>query len=358
MIPLFTSHPVLAASLPYLSIGDFPTPVEPLAGLSKELGRKDLFIKRDDISGRVYGGNKVRKLEFLLADAKKQGAVRVITTGAAGSNHALATALYARAAGLKSTLVLSEQPSSPVVRGNLLADFVAGAEMLYEERYERIAGIIAEKVAQYEKTEGQTPYVVPAGGSSPLGAVGYVNAAFELKEQIDKGVIAEPSVIVVPLGTMGTAAGLLLGLKAAGLQSELVAVRVVPPAVANKGKFDSLFKAITTLLTHGDQSMPVFGAPEADRAFCNDYYGPGYGVASKEVVAAIDLLQRTDGVHLDETYSGKAFAAFLAMARDRSGRDGPLVFWNTKNSRVTPVETGSIDFHSLPAPFHKYFNQA
>jgi D-cysteine desulfhydrase len=354
-LPLFTRFPALAETLPHLSLGSMPTPVSPLAGLSRKLRRNNLFIKRDDLSGLVYGGNKVRKLEFLLADAKKQGAVRVITNGAAGSNHALATALYAQRAGLRATLVLSEQTPSPAIAGNLLADACAGAEMIYVERYNDIAAAVAEKVSQYKKTEGRAPYEIPAGGSSPLGAIGYVNAAFELWEQIDKGAIPEPGAIVVAFGTMGTAAGMLLGMKAAGLRAKLVAVRVVPAFVANGEKFTALFGTVNALLRSFDPSVPVFSPQDDDYTLCNDYYEPGYGSASKEVTDAIAALERSDGIHLDITYSGKAFAAFYALARDIAGNDVPLLFWNTKNSRELSKASALIDYHTLPAGFHKYF---
>lgn len=357
MIPLFNRFPLLENTLPYLSIGNFPTPVDPLARLGEKLNRKNLFIKRDDISGLVYGGNKVRKLEFLLADAKRAGAVRVITSGAAGSNHALATALYARQAGLKATLILSQQEPSPVVCGNLLADAFAGAEMVYEEEYGAIASVIDAQIRRHEQAEGRQPYLIPAGGSSPLGAMGYVNAAFELKDQIDNKADPEPAAIVVALGTMGTAAGLLLGIKAAGLKTKLVGVRVVPPVVASGDKFTSLFRAMNALLMKHDPSIPEFSLSDGDFTISHDYYEPGYGSASQKVASAIAALERTEGIHLDITYSGKAFAAFYDMARKNTFADGPLLFWNTKNSRELPEESKKIDFRTLPGGFHKYFDE-
>lgn len=357
MIPLFNAFPALAAKLSYTSIGCFPTPVEPLAGLSIKLKRKNLFVKRDDLSGQVYGGNKVRKLEFLLADAKRAGAVRVITSGAAGSNHALATALYARQAGLKATLVLSHQEPSPLVCGNLLADAFAGAEMVYEEEYGALASVIDAQITRYERAEGRPPYLIPAGGSSPLGAMGYVNAALELKEQIDKSVLPEPAAIVVALGTMGTAAGLLLGIKAAGLKTKLVGIRVVPPVVASIDKFSGLFGAMNALLMKHDPSIPEFALSDGDFTISHDYYEPGYGSASKKVESAIAALELTEGIHLDITYSGKAFAAFYDMTRKNARDDAPLLFWNTKNSRELPEESRKIDYHTLPVGFHKYFSE-
>ena len=268
MIPLFAKFPNLKDRLPHTPIGSFPTPVARLEGLSRETGASGLFVKCDDESGRIYGGNKVRKLEFLLADAVRQKAARVITTGAAGSNHALATAVYAKAAGLKATLVLFDQPTSSLVRNNLLMDAYCGADMVFEETFGKLAARFPEIVKSYEALDGHVPYVIPAGGSSPLGAVGYVNAAFELKGQIDRGTLPEPEAIFLPLGTMGTAAGLMLGLKAAGLGSRVVAVRVVPPVVANSGKLAALFDETLTLLRGLDPSFPLSAFPAENSGIC------------------------------------------------------------------------------------------
>jgi D-cysteine desulfhydrase len=354
MIPLFSAYPNLQNNLPHLPIGSFPTPVEKLDGLCRTLGTDGLFVKRDDVSGRIYGGNKVRKLEFLLADALRQKAVRVITTGAAGSNHALATALYAKAAGLKATLALFEQPPSPVVRDNLLMDAFTGADMVYEERFGRLAARFGDIVKHYEDLDGRAPYVIPAGGSSALGAVGYVNAAFELKEQIGRGELPEPAAIYLPVGTMGTAAGLMLGLRAAGVKSSVVPVRVAPAEVANSERFAQLFTEIAALLRGLDPSFPARALAREETGLSHDYFEPGYGVASQEVVAMVALAERTDGLHLDTTYSGKAFAAFVAAAH---AAPGPLLFWNTKNSRALPNEALALDYRVLPAPLHRYFEE-
>jgi D-cysteine desulfhydrase len=355
MIPLMNAFPGLNGRLPHLQLGEFPTPIEPLAGLASQLGRKNLFIKRDDLSGAAYGGNKIRKLEFLLADAKEKGAVRVITTGAAGSNHALATALYSKQAGLAATLVLGEQPPGAVVRDNLLMDAYLGAEMVYEEDYARLHGVIDGLMQKYTALDGVAPYRIPAGGSSVTGGIGFVNAAFELREQIRQGVMDEPAAIVVALGTMGTAAGLLLGLKAAGLKSRVIAARVIFSVIANPVKFKTLFTGINEKLRALDPAFPIVIYPKNDIVFCDDYYEPGYGLAPKKVFDALSLIEQTDSIHLDITYTGKAFAAFLDEAN--KGGDAPILFWNTKNSRDLPVESKKIDYHTLPEAFHKYFTE-
>ena len=257
MPPLFSSYPALQKRLPWVSLGTLPTPVERLTGLCGKCGRNDLYIKRDDVSADPYGGNKVRKLEFLLADAENQGAVRVITSGAAGSNHSLATALYARNRGLAATLVLFDQPPSPSVRDNLLMDAAAGAEMVYRERYHEYDATIAELMQRYSKREGRAPYLIVPGGSSPTGALGFVNAMFELKQQIERNEAPEPAAIYVPLGTMGTAAGMYLGVRAARLRSRLVGVRVTPLNLADWEQFAVLCRQTCDLLHSLDPSFPA-----------------------------------------------------------------------------------------------------
>ena len=355
MIPLFTRYPDVQNGLPYRALGTFPTPCMRLSGLEKELQREGLFIKRDDMSGQLYGGNKVRKLEFLLGKALTSGASRIITSGAAGSNHALATALYAQHLGLKSVLMLFSQPASSMVCKNLLADFYADAEMHYDTTYESHLRSLKAMLRHYEKHDGRAPYVIPAGGSSVEGTVGYVNAAFELADQIAAGDLPLPSRIVVATGTMGTAAGLLLGLKAAQVSSKLTAVRVVPSFVASVDALLSLSNDVNRLLHDADRRFPIINLRETDLDFEHSCFGTGYGEVSPQANYSVDLLLKTDGVELDGVYTGKACAAFLARAKDNSEKGSCLLFWNTKNSRPLPDTALNADYHRLPSGFHSYF---
>ena len=355
MIPLFERYPAIALRIPRLSFGEFPTPVERLPGLSRRVDRDDLYIKRDDLSSRVYGGNKVRKLEFLLADALKQGALAVITSGGAGSNHALATAIYGKKAGLKTVLMLFRQPNSHSVRHNLLMNLARGAELIHHDTYQEHTQAFEATVCRYESADGKTPYVIPLGGSSPMGAIGYVNAGLELAAQIAAGDIPPPSRIYLALGTMGTAMGLLLGLKAAGVKTNLQAVRAVPTYVAGIEKCHLLFNQTNELLREMDPSFPSCTLEPEDLTIRQEYFGEKYGLFTTEAVAAATLLKESDGIILDGTYTGKAGAAFLADVRSNS--DGPVLFWNTKNSRPLPPEALAADYRLLPVSLHCYFNE-
>ena len=191
MISLFEKYPLLRENLTYVPLGEFPTPVQRLERLGNQLGNIQLYIKRDDLSGKVYGGNKPRKLEFLLGNAIRSKAKEVITFGGVGSNHALATAIYARQLGLKSISMLMPQPNACYVRSNLLMSHFSGAEL-------HLCGAGLEspinmplvymattyQVLRHALKCGRLPQLIPAGGSSPLGVAGFVNAAFELKQQI------------------------------------------------------------------------------------------------------------------------------------------------------------------------------
>lgn len=355
MIPLFERYPRLAKKLPRFPFGDFPTPTEKLAGLSRRINRDNLYIKRDDLSSRTYGGNKVRKLEFLLADAQKRGVRQIITSGGAGSNHALATALYAKQVGLRAMLMLYEQPNSHSVRDNLLMDLYSKAELFHHDTYQKHLQAFEEAVRHYEIADGRKSYIIPLGGSSPMGAIGYVNAGFELAEQITAGEIPLPSRIYLALGTMGTATGLLLGLKAAGVKTHLHAVRVVPTYVADIDKCHILFRQTNELLCDLEPSFPLCTIESEELTICHEYFGEKYGMFTPEAMAAAVFLRESDEIALDGTYTGKACAAFVADARSNS--DGPMLFWHTKNSRLFPPGALEADYRLLPTSFHRYFTE-
>ena len=209
-LPLFRYHPELKEKLPWISLGTFPTPVHPLRQLSCE----NLWIKRDDQSSPVYGGNKVRKLEFILADARKRNTRHMVTFGGIGTNHGLATAIFCDRLGINCTLLLFRQPVSGHVKQNLLLFERYHAVTIYKKTRWRT---VLSYYLLHRIRHPDACYVF-AGGSNAAGTIGYVNAAFELKEQIGKGEIPAPAVVFCPVGSGGTVAGLSLGFALAGLQ--------------------------------------------------------------------------------------------------------------------------------------------
>ncbi len=347
MISLFEHYPALADALPHLSLADLPTPIEDAGAI----GRTRLLVKRDDLTGVLYGGNKVRKLEFLLGDAVRRNCRRVFTFGVAGSNHALATSVYATALGLQSVPLLTPQVNAAYTRRNLLYQQHAGARLRHfasESAAER-AGTLLERVARVGAMR------VKGGGSSPLGTVGYVNAGLELADQIRGGAAPRPDVIYVALGTMGTAAGLTLGLRAAGLDIPITMIRVVRDSIANRSTFHRLFAATASLLRSADPRFPRvhLGATEPD--IRHDHIGPGYARFTPEGMDAVAWAAGEKHIKLEGTYTGKAMAALRADAPALRGKTA--LFWNTYNSRPLPRAALEADWRGLPGDFHSYFTR-
>lgn len=364
MIPLFERYPMLREKLPYISLGEFPTPVQKLERLGAELGISQLYIKRDDLSGKVYGGNKPRKLEFTLGNALRSKAKEVITFGGAGSNHALATAIYARQVGLKSISMLMPQPNAHYVRQNLLMSHYCGAELhLYGVALESARSMLLIKIAtmyqllRHRLKSGHFPQFIPPGGSSPLGVIGFVNAAFELREQIANGEMPEPEYIYVACGTMGTAAGLTLGLRAAKLNSRVVSVRVTSEKFVNTREMIKLISKTNSLLHSLDASFPRFEFSEADIDIRHDYFGKRYALFTKEGMEAVSLMRVCEGIKLDGTYTGKTLAALKHDAKSGGLQVKAVLFWNTLNSKDFSDAISDLDYHDLPRCFHHYFKE-
>jgi len=357
MIPLFKYYPLLKNTLPYVSLGTFPTPIERLERLEKDISVNQLFIKRDDLSGEFYGGNKIRKLEFILGDALRKNAKEVLTFGFAGSNHAIATAIYAKHLGLKSISMLMPQPNAYYVRKNLLMSHYFGAELHQHNNLPILAMGTTYQLFRHKFKSGRFPSIIAAGGSSLLGVIGFVNAAFELKEQILEGTIPEPDSIYVALGTTGTATGLILGLKAAKLKSQVISVRVVDEKFASMRRIIKLFHKTNSHLHSLDSSFPKFELSSKDIDITHAFYGKQYALFTEKGMKAINLMYKHVGIKLDGTYTGKAFAALIDDAERQDLREKVILFWNTYNSRDYMDRLINADYHKLPQCFHRYFEE-
>jgi len=317
----------LAGRLQPLALADLPTPVERLAGVGEMTGNASLFIKRDDLSSRLYGGNKVRKLEFLLGKARREGSRTLVTVGGIGSNHLLATALHARAKGMRTVGVVFPQPENENVRRNLAADRAAGVELVQIPSKYSLPLYVAVTLARLRIEEGRLPELIPGGGSSPLGALGFVNAGLELGEQVRAGELPEPEAVFLPYGTGGTVTGLALGLGLGGLGTRVVAVRVIDALIANRPRMMLLVRRICGLLKSLGVAIPARAGRNIE--MLHTYFGPGYGHPTPEAERARDTFEREDEIALELTYTAKAAAAFLDRAR---AGGGPLLFWNTYSS--------------------------
>lgn len=354
--PIFSRCPALREGLPHIPLGTLPTPVVRLKVLERELGVGELWVKRDDLSGEHYGGNKVRKLEFLLADAVRRGAREVVTFGGVGSNHALATAIYGGRLGLQVTLFLNPQPNSSHVRRTLLADLAAGARVRLAADREDAQRQAALHVAEQELISGVAPYVIPMGGSSPLSAGALIDAGLELNMQAHQGELSAPDVVYAAMGSMGTVAGIGLGLAVAESAACVRGVAITSPEITSRAALRDLLanaaEAVYGLDSHCDCAVGVEPRVEV----VEGYLGDGYGWYSAEGIEAIRLAA-TEGITLDGTYTGKAFAALVADARSGALADAKVVFWNTFNSvDLGPLVEG-LDYRGLPEPLHRFFEE-
>jgi 1-aminocyclopropane-1-carboxylate deaminase/D-cysteine desulfhydrase-like pyridoxal-dependent ACC family enzyme len=331
---------------PRVALGTFPTPVErlPVSGVAREV-----WVKRDDLSAESYGGNKVRKLEFLLADARARDAGRIITAGALGSHHALATTVHGRKLDFPVTLVLSPQRPTEHVREVLLTDHALGADLRFVRRMEFIPwGLLRERIRHWP----ERPYMVPPGGSNALGTLGYVHAALELLDQVEAGEVPLPRRVHVACGTMGTVAGLALGFTLRGATIRIEAVRVVGKVVTNERVLRRLLSSTSHLLEAGGRKPPPVEKALALVRLHHDQIGEGYGRPTEAGRLAAERLSDAP-FSLDPTYTAKAAAGLLA-ALDR-GEEGPHLYWHTLSHRMPPLEGSVPEPSALPLRFRSFF---
>ncbi|MDY6876960.1 MAG: D-cysteine desulfhydrase family protein [Chloroflexota bacterium] len=311
---------MLTDKLSRVSIAHLPTPLEPLPRLTAQLDGPEVWIKRDDQTGLATGGNKARKLEYLVAEALAQGADTLITAGAAQSNHARQTAAAAARFGLGRMLVLrGEEPSQ--VQGNLLLDQLLGAEVYWAGNLPLPEAMV--QVAEEARAAGHSPYIVPYGGSNAIGASGYVAAMEELLAQSaerDKRF----DHIVLASSSGGTQAGLAVGARALGYEGHILGISVDPRTEVLTHTLAGLATATADHLELG-----LTFAPE-DFGVNDDYLGGGYGIVGELEREAIRIMARTEGVLLDPVYTGRAFGGLLDMIRRDVFAPGERVlFWHT-----------------------------
>jgi L-cysteate sulfo-lyase len=311
--PSITSH------LPRVPIAHLPTPIEPLPRLSQLLG-VGLHIKRDDQTGLATGGNKARKLEFLMAEALEAGADIVVTTGAIQSNHCRQTAAAAVRVGLGAHLVLSGSPPD-LPSGNVLLDMLLGANLHWTDEPAPCARTLVQ-VAEGLRAAGRTPYVVPYGGSNPVGVCGYVLAMEEFAHQSKAVGGFDAHVFATSSG--GTQAGMLLGARAAGVKDRLIGISVDATA-------DVLCKHIADLADRTAEFLRSDERFSPDEIIVyDDYLGGGYAVVGEPEREAIRLLARSEGILADPVYTGRALAGLIDLCHKHIFQpDERVLFWHT-----------------------------
>lgn len=309
--------------LPRHSLGFFPTPLVKLARLTERLSGPPIFMKRDDQTGLAMGGNKTRKLEFLVGEALAQGCDTLITGGAAQSNHCRQTAAAAAACGLACHLVLGgEAPSIP--EGNLLLDQLFGAMIHWTGELRK--GEKIPEIAESLRLAGRKPYVVPYGGSTTTGAAGFVEAARELTRQLSQSGESITH-IVFASSSGGTQAGLTVGKSLFDLDCELVGIGIDKGASGGV-PFDEYVLRLANATAERLGVDRHFSA--ADVTIRNDYLGDGYGVVSKLERRAIRMVAETEGILLDPVYTGRAMGGLMDMIdRGELTREHSVLFWHT-----------------------------
>jgi D-cysteine desulfhydrase len=353
---LFSRFPRLAERLAHVRLVEAPTPVEPMRDFAEHchLDAGSLWVKRDDLTAVAYGGNKVRKLEFTLGRALADEATDVVTFGAAGSNHALATAIHGRAAGLAVHLVLADQPNAGYVARNLRAGLAAGAEYHWAEGEKR-ALVVGSRVADELSKLGRKPSILPFGGSTPAGDIGFVSAALELAEQVESGAMPQPDFAYVPAGSMGTAAGLVLGFRLAGLRTRVVACRVLPDSVVNPGALLEAIQGTRSLLAATDPTMTVPDIAITDFDLRPEGFGEGYALFTPAGQHAVREARVRAGLLLEGTYTGKTMAVLADDARSGRLDSKVVLFWDTYNSRPL-TRCAPEDEARLPAEIRWYLD--
>ena len=314
---------------PRLHFAHLPTPIEPLENLSKLLGGPQIYIKRDDCTGLATGGNKTRKLEFLIGEALQKNADTVITQGATQSNHVRQTAAICARIGLRCEMLLEHRTRSKdpeyLENGNVLLDRLFGASIKTVPAGTDMDAALEESAEEIQKNSG-IPYIIPGGGSNPTGALGYVNCAMELVGQLnDRGLKADH--LVTATGSAGTQAGLVSGME--GTRSGIPVLGICV-GVEKKAQEEKVFD----LVQRTTEFLEISGSVNQNAVVANgDYVGPGYGKPTEGMIEAVQLLAREEGILLDPVYSGKGMAGLIDLVRKGHFSKGEnVVFLHTGGS--------------------------
>lgn len=364
---LFDVYPNLEGKVPWLPLlTGIPSKVDRLKELEKHLNLKGgaIYIKRDDKVHNIYGGNKPRKFEFIFGEAllkKKKG---IITLGGIGTNHGIACAIITKELGLKCELFLSLQPLTWHVQRSLLLYNYFGAKLHFTKSFE--LGILKSLLFRLFHPKY---FLMSIGGSpilgigTPLGSIGFINAIFEVKKQIEQGLLPEPDCIFVAAGSSGTSAGLTAGCQLLGLKTKVYAVNVSQDIVVNPKAIIKIAKKAIKYLRKRDDSVENVEITEENYEIIKGYLGSGYGVKTIKGQNAVDLIYELEGekadFKLETTYTGKTMAAMLDFLGKEENKSKTILFWNTYNSNDLDkyLRETKFEYEKLPKKFHKYYTR-
>lgn len=347
-LPLFDRFPALRDSVAWTSIGAWPTPILHADAFAAAAGIESLYIKREDLSHPDCGGNKTRGLEFLIARGREVGADCFVTFSSAGSHHISKTAWHARRFGIETVAVFVNQPNSAYVRRNIGAALACGARYIPANRLTVVPRTLwaylsesmrrrrrrrGDRASRVDATDTSTPqrpvYFIAPGGTTRRSMLGHVNAAFELASQIEAGEMPTPDYIHVVMGSLGTAAGLALGLKLAGLSSRVVGVTVSYPWYCTPGRLARFARRVNRWMRELDPEVPLVEMRRQDFTVINDALGDGYALFTPRGEALARTMYLTHGIRMDGTYTAKALDGMMQFIDQRGLRRATHLFWHT-----------------------------
>lgn len=332
---LFDALPDLARVVPWTPLARLPTAVEPCEAIASWLGRREVFMKRDDLASPLYGGNKVRRYEFVLADAKARGARRIVTAGGIASTQVMATALFGHALGFEVLAVLFDQPVTEFARQSVLGFVDSGVELVRGGGYAMTAWRTLRAMRR-----DRDSYLILPGAPNPLANLGYVNAMLELGGQVERGEAPRPDVILLPTGSSGTLAALALGCAYLGWETEVIGVRITSAAACNRLTVGMIIRATDRYLAARDRRWK----PRRGRVRYTLYggaLGDGYGYPTPEAKEGAAMVERLTGATGEVTYSGKALAALRTLGSRPEYRGKTLLLWNTLSTPRPVLSPGA-----------------
>ncbi len=349
-VPLFGVWPRLARGLPRLPLGRWPTPVLEARRFAQAHGLASLHIKREDLSHPVCGGNKVRGLEFLLAEAERRGTRHLLTVAAAGSYHVVCSAFHAKPLGMCVTALVLPQPATPQVGNNLLR----GVELGVEYVPAGYAAVLPLLMARWLRGWARRSrwHFLPPGGTSSLACVGHVNAAFELRAQVEAGLLPEPDFLFVALGSLGTAAGLALGLRLARFRTRVVGIVVANRWYATAARLAGLSRRTLRRLQRHEAAVPNAVVRASDVSVEATALGAGYGHRLPDADSLVAQMRALEGVILDSTYTAKAILGALRFIRRHGLQSRRHLFWHTCHAYERPADSRLGD--RLPRRLRSY----
>ncbi len=336
---LFDAFPRLEASLPWLPLAHTPTRVETCQAIGPWLGRSEgVFMKRDDLASPLYGGNKIRRFEFVFADAKQRGAKRIVTVGGIASTQVMATVLFGKELGFDVRAVLFDQPLTRFAQRSVAGFAQAGAELVYGGGY---AGTIVRAFRAQRRRAASEPhnYFIFPGASGPRANVGYIDAMLELGRQVERGEAPRPDVIVLPTGSSGTMAALALGAAYLGWDTEIVGVRITARIACNRYLVQRLVRNTAGFLRARDPSFPDV-AERVRFSLFHGAIGEGYGYPTAEAIDGAARLEDLTGAPGEITYSGKALAGLRALLAAPAYANKTFLLWNTLSTPRPPHAEG------------------